>query len=65
MSLLKKITGKLDRGIPLDIDEILSLSACNDIDTLAGHAAQLRDQGHGRIISYSPKVFIPADKTVP
>ena len=62
MSLLKKITGKLDRGIPLDIDEILSLSACNDIDTLAGHAAQLRDQGHGRIISYSPKVFIPLTK---
>ena len=62
MSLQRKITGKLDRGIPLDIDEILSLSACSDIDTLAGHAAQLRDQGHGRIISYSPKVFIPLTK---
>ena len=26
------------------------------------HAAALRDQGHGRVISYSPKVFIPLTK---
>ena len=62
MSLQKKIIEKLGRGIPLDVDEILSLSACNDVDTLAGHAAKLRDQAHGRIISYSPKVFIPLTK---
>ncbi len=30
-----------------------------DLDVLLTAAAALRDQGHGRLISYSRKVFIP------
>ena len=30
-----------------------------ELSQLMADAAQLRDQGHGRLISYSRKVFIP------
>ncbi|HLI19566.1 MAG TPA: 5-amino-6-(D-ribitylamino)uracil--L-tyrosine 4-hydroxyphenyl transferase CofH [Stellaceae bacterium] len=40
-------------------NEALALSADNDLATLVGRAAALRDEGHGRIVSYSRKVFIP------
>ena len=67
MSLRKKTIEKLGQdkfaqGVPLNVDEILSLSDFNDIDVLTRRAAGLRDQGHGQVISYSPKVFIPLTK---
>jgi len=43
------------------IEEHLSRSAC-DLGELMEQAAELRDQGHGRVVSYSPKVFIPLTK---
>ena len=58
MSLQNRAVEKLHREVSPDLDEVLSWSAC-DIHELMGRAAELRDQGHGRIISYSPKVFIP------
>jgi FO synthase len=43
----------------LSRDEALALTACDDLATLIVRAAALRDEGHGRAISYSRKVFIP------
>ena len=51
----------LHQEIPPDLDDILSWSA-GDLRELMECAAGLRDQGHGRVISYSPKVFIPLTK---
>ena len=45
----------------LNIDEVLSWSG-RDVRELMARAAELRDQGHGRVVSYSPKVFIPLTK---
>ena len=61
MSLQNRAVEKLHREVSPDLDEVLSWSAC-DVHELMGRAAELRDQGHGRIISYSPKVFIPLTK---
>ena len=33
-----------------------------DVREIMERAAELRDQGHGRVVSYSPKVFIPLTK---
>ena len=44
-----------------DIEEFLSRPAC-DLGELMEQAAELRDQGHGHVVSYSPKVFIPLTK---
>ena len=32
------------------------------LDELCAEARDLRDQGHGRLVTYSPKVFIPLTK---
>jgi len=32
------------------------------LDDLCGEARSLRDQGHGRLVTYSPKVFVPLTK---
>ena len=45
----------------LNTDEVLSWSG-RDVRELMARAAELRDQGHGRVVSYSPKVFIPLTK---
>lgn len=45
----------------LVIDEVLSWFG-RDVRELMTRAAMLRDEGHGRVISYSPKVFIPLTK---
>ncbi len=37
----------------------LSLAGLTDIDALCAHAAEIRDRGHGSLVTYSPKVFIP------
>jgi FO synthase len=39
--------------------EALALAADSDLDALMARAAALRDEAHGRVISYSRKVFIP------
>ena len=43
-------------------EEALSLGKVVDSQTLIPIAAQLRDNGHGNIISYSRKIFIPLTK---
>ncbi|MEJ8569757.1 5-amino-6-(D-ribitylamino)uracil--L-tyrosine 4-hydroxyphenyl transferase CofH [Elongatibacter sediminis] len=37
----------------------LELAGCEDLAALMSAAAGLRDKGHGNIVTYSPKVFIP------
>ena len=43
-------------------EEALGLIHCTDINALCEIAGQLRDQQHGRVISFSKKVFIPLTK---
>ena len=52
----------LDRsrlGTALDRDGVLAVGASVPLPELMGVAAGLRDEGHGGIVSYSRKVFIP------
>ena len=54
------VAGALD-GRELDADEALTLahSAPRDLNALCRTASILRDRGKGRVVSFSPKVFIP------
>jgi FO synthase len=54
-----KIIEKALRGRVLSRPEALSLAECNDLPALLLAAAELRDRGHGSLVTYSPKVFIP------
>jgi FO synthase len=45
-----------------DDGEALALAATDDLGLLMPAAAALRDAGHGRLVSYSRKVFIPLTK---
>ncbi|MBV8650596.1 MAG: 7,8-didemethyl-8-hydroxy-5-deazariboflavin synthase CofG, partial [Alphaproteobacteria bacterium] len=49
-------------GRRLSDDEALALAAYEDLPALMSAAAALRDAAHGRIVSYSRKVFIPLTK---
>ena len=42
-----------------DMDEALALADVDDTRELAAVAAKLRDRGHGKLVTYSRKVFIP------
>ena len=53
------MTGLAALSRPYEAAEILSFASFDDLDALTKRAAELRDQGHGQVISYSPKVFIP------
>ncbi|HVC55257.1 MAG TPA: 5-amino-6-(D-ribitylamino)uracil--L-tyrosine 4-hydroxyphenyl transferase CofH [Stellaceae bacterium] len=55
-------TASLDRalaGARLSADEALALVEAADLPPLMQAAAALRDRGHGELVSYSRKVFIP------
>lgn len=39
--------------------EARELGRCDDLDTLLAVAGELRDRGHGNVVTYSRKVFIP------
>ena len=43
-------------------EEALNLVKHSELDSLIRIASQLRDQQHGKVISYSKKVFIPLTK---
>ncbi|MEP5763037.1 MAG: 5-amino-6-(D-ribitylamino)uracil--L-tyrosine 4-hydroxyphenyl transferase CofH [Halieaceae bacterium] len=55
---LEGLLGRLQRE-PLSAQQALALAAVDDTARLAQIAAALRDQGHGNVVSYSRKVFIP------
>ncbi len=46
-------------GDSLSDAQALALAGYTDLDTLLARAASLRDRGHGDIVTYSRKVFIP------
>jgi FO synthase len=46
-------------GHRLSPDEALGLADCDDLPALVRVASQLRDAGHGDVVTYSRKVFIP------
>jgi len=50
---------KADKGGALSADEALTLAGCDELPRLMEIAARLRDEGHGPLVSYSRKVFIP------
>src|ERR1700675_4936756 len=57
-----RLTAILDRaasGARLSADEALALADTSDLAALLPVAAALRDRGHGPLVSYSKKVFIP------
>ena len=60
----KLLARALDGKRP-DARAALLLAECDDLDPLMQAAAELRDRGHGRLVSYSRKVFIPAHPAVP
>lgn len=47
------------RGARLSADEAHALADHHDLDGLMHAAAALRDEAHGKVITYSRKVFIP------
>ncbi|MDR2187740.1 MAG: 5-amino-6-(D-ribitylamino)uracil--L-tyrosine 4-hydroxyphenyl transferase CofH [Azonexus sp.] len=49
----------LPDGSRPDAASALALAACDRLETLRQRAAAIRDQGHGSLVTYSPKVFIP------
>jgi FO synthase len=53
------ILARAETGARLSPDECLALAGCGDLGALMPIAAALRDRGHGNLVSYSKKVFIP------
>ena len=53
------ILERAEAGERLSAADALALAECEDLPALMRVAAGLRDAGHGNLISYSRKVFIP------
>jgi FO synthase len=58
---LRRALARARAGKPLSVDEIESLLGARGaaLDELCEIASGLRDLGHGRVVTYSRKVFIP------
>lgn len=52
-------TGRFPGLARPDADIALALADCQTVDEIQALAGLIRDDGHGALISYSPKVFIP------
>src|SRR4029077_17619529 len=53
------ILARAETGALLSPEEALALADVTDLAALMPVAAALRDAGHGKLVSYSRKVFIP------
>jgi len=53
------LLARADHAQRLSERQCLELARCSDTAALMAVAASLRDRGHGRLVSYSPKVFLP------
>jgi FO synthase len=62
MSSHRALLDKAASGGALRDHEAGALADCDDLAALMETAAALRDRGHGGIVSYSRKVFIPLTK---
>ncbi|MEZ0235153.1 MAG: bifunctional FO biosynthesis protein CofGH [Actinomycetota bacterium] len=58
---LRRALVRADRGVALSLDEAAALLGARgeELDRLLAVAARLRDLGHGDVVTYSRKVFIP------
>ena len=58
---LSEILARSRRGERLDRLDTIRLLACDDreLQPLCEHASELRDGAKGRVVTYSPKVFLP------
>ena len=59
---IEKVLARALDGERPDAQAALKFVECDDLDALTRTAAELRDRGHGRLVSYSRKVFIPLTK---
>ncbi|HEX7204553.1 MAG TPA: 7,8-didemethyl-8-hydroxy-5-deazariboflavin synthase, partial [Xanthobacteraceae bacterium] len=59
---MRKLLKNLPPERQLTGDEALALADADDLDLLVQAAARRRDCGHGSLVSYSRKVFIPLTK---
>jgi FO synthase len=59
---IEKLLARARDGERPDIKAARLLEDCHDLDALMRTASVLRDRGHGRLVSYSRKVFIPLTK---
>ena len=62
MMTAQELTELVRSGAEPTVAQALALSEFDDLPVLMNAAAELRDRGHGSIISYSKKVFIPLTK---
>jgi FO synthase len=58
---LRRALARAEQGKPLSLDETEALLSARDteLERLTSLAGRLRDLGHGEVVTYSPKVFIP------
>ena len=58
---LRRAIARADQGRALSLDEVEALLGARgtDLDRLVGIAGRLRDLGHGDVVTYSRKVFVP------
>jgi FO synthase len=58
---LRRALARAEAGKTLSLDESEALMGARgtDLERLMAHAASLRDLGHGDVVTYSRKVFIP------
>src|SRR3954451_13040178 len=59
---MSKLLKNLSPGRQLTAEEALALADVDDLDPLLRASARRRDHGHGSLVSYSRKVFIPLTK---
>src|SRR3954463_6560535 len=59
---MSKLLKNLPSGRQLTAEEVLALAGVDDLDLLLRASARRRDHGHGSLVSYSRKVFIPLTK---
>lgn len=62
MTQLAALLARAETGVLPSADEAYLLAEADDLPSLQAIAARRRDIGHGRLISYSRKVFIPLTK---
>jgi len=55
----ERLRPALLEGASLSPEQALALAHCQDTAALAALAGELRDRGHGDVVTYSRKVFVP------
>jgi FO synthase len=62
MNGLRSLLARARDGCGLSRQDVSALVECHDVTSMMQVAADIRDRGHGAVISYSRKVFIPLTK---